>query len=82
MKDTPQFQHDCTACIFLGNMLAGGKSVDLYYCPNDIVRSTVVARYSSEGSDYASGMVFAENRAMAELVVARMLAIEKGLIKG
>jgi len=49
----PRYQHDCTACHFLGQY----KKYDLYFCPTH--EPTVVARFSDRGQDYNSGMVFA-----------------------
>ena len=47
----PLHKHDCKACIFLGS--ADGN--DLYFCSTE---SVPICRYSSEGSDYSSGMSF------------------------
>lgn len=41
----PQFTHDCSACKFITTV---GK-MDVYTC-----RDSIIARFSSEGSDYAS----------------------------
>tara|TARA_Y100001963_G_C6616686_1_gene369655 strand:+ start:325 stop:696 length:372 start_codon:yes stop_codon:yes gene_type:complete len=50
-------QHDCGGCRFLGSCLGGHEpgdehTVDLYYCRS--AGGTAIARYSSEGADYAS----------------------------
>lgn len=50
--DKPRYDHDCTACHFLGQY----KKYDLYFCPKE---PTVVARFSSTDQDYNSGLVFA-----------------------
>ena len=47
----PRYEHDCEGCIFLGRHAAA----DLYYCPHE---PTVIARRSSEGGDYSSGLSF------------------------
>lgn len=61
--DTPQYEHDCAACRFLGryNYLArftdgsGPVDVDLYVCnegyPSDL---TLIARRGNMGSEYTS----------------------------
>jgi hypothetical protein len=81
MNTHRHFKHDCEHCHFLGNVLAGGKEVDLYFC-NQAGMPTVIARYSDEGSDYASGMPFGHpvDGSIAELMVARALAVRKGLL--
>lgn len=59
----PRYTHDCDKCTFLGSVtypgpLADGttplRNADLYYCTNSIEGGTVIARESSEGSEYAS----------------------------
>lgn len=47
------FQHDCDTCVFLGHTLGS----DLYFCA---VGKTVIARWSSDGPDYTSGMALAK----------------------
>jgi len=58
------FEHDCDKCHYLGTIrypepLSTGKQVftnaDLYFCANSYDDS-LIARFSSEGSDYASCM--------------------------
>lgn len=44
----PQFTHDCSACKFITTV---GK-IDVYVCGTSI--SSIIARFSNEGSDYAS----------------------------
>jgi hypothetical protein len=65
--DKPQFQHDCTECIFLGSWT--GKAYadcteilnfDLYYHPDKRVLESVIARMSDDGGDYYSGLTFAD----------------------
>lgn len=52
MPEKPRYEHDCATCTFLGR----DGSADLYFCPNG---PTVIARFSNDGSDYVSGLVFA-----------------------
>jgi len=49
--DTPRYSHDCSDCVFLGQF----NKYDLYFCPRE---PTIIARYSSEGSEYTSGIIF------------------------
>jgi hypothetical protein len=52
----PMWQHDCDGCIFLGRVRGIGFTtppVDLY-CHEYSGKASVLARYSSEGSDYSS----------------------------
>lgn len=50
------FRHDCEHCVFLGVF----ETADLYYCLEQGDTPTVLARFSDEGSDYKSGLMFAE----------------------
>ncbi len=51
----PRYAHDCELCTSLGEF----KSFDLYYCPQQTLgTATVIARNSSEPSDYSSGLWF------------------------
>lgn len=50
----PKFQHDCTACIFLGHF----EDHDLYYCDRE---PTVIARFGDDGPQYGSGLAFANH---------------------
>ena len=70
---TPLYDHDCPDCAFLGTF----DNKDLYFCPRGL--TTIIARNSSEGSDYQSGLVFAKND--LHLGVAEFIAKRKGLIK-
>lgn len=52
----PKYAHDCNKCVFLGHFTyiapqSGVHKVDLYWCSSS---STIIARESSELSDYAS----------------------------
>lgn len=59
----PHYQHDCESCVYLGSYTinpdwdGGSTTYDLYHCGNQY--PTVIARYSSEGGDYLSGLIFA-----------------------
>jgi len=79
----PNFKHDCDRCVFLGEVVAGGKLADLYFCGQSGGLPTVIARYSDEGSDYASGLPAADINQVctAELVVARLRAEHRGLLR-
>ena len=68
-----RYVHDCDRCVSLGVF---GKA-DLYYCAKN-GDPTVIARWSDEGSDYTSGMEFA-NRGCYQLAEAKDRAIAKGL---
>lgn len=51
----PRYNHDCTHCVFLGEM----SRYDLYVCPHNKRIKTLVARYGNDWSDYFSGTEFA-----------------------
>lgn len=72
-NEIPKYKHNCDNCIFLGNY----KEHDLYFCENE---PTVIARYSSRGPDYTSGLSFATEEGNVCLFEAKKRAIEKGLI--
>lgn len=77
---TPRYQHDCECCKYLGEF----GPLDLYvHAGEGRLRSlpqTVIARASSEGPDYQSGMCFAfgMNEALTE---ARRRAEAEGHIE-
>lgn len=71
----PLFTHYCDACTFLGLH----NNHDLYFCKNEF-ETTVIARYGNDGSEYRSGMVFAEPHLNLELYEAKLLAIKIGLL--
>ena len=75
--DAPAFQHDCNTCVFLGRYDDDGRMADLYahICGS---MPTVIARYSSEGSDYASGSCFSYGQ-IESLTEARRRAQAKGV---
>jgi len=70
----PRFEHDCSCCHFLGSH----GSADLWVHPGELYNESVIARFSSEGSDYKSGTPFIVND--PNLAQAARLAIECGLL--
>lgn len=87
----PNYIHDCNACIFLGK----SNKFDFYVCLNDnkypvdietnYFNISILARYSDEGPDYTSGILFAKktcgiNDYDDPLVRCLSLAIEQGYI--
>jgi hypothetical protein len=80
----PVFEHDCKACVYLGTIKDKRDLYDLYYCPADLLGPTVIARWSSNGPDYMSGMVFGKYHAERDwwhpFGQAYMKARERGLI--
>ena len=70
MNLIPKFEHDCSECVFLGHF----QKSDLYVC-----RGTVIARFSDEPRDYASGIVFATPTGSTELYMALRRATEIGI---
>lgn len=58
------FTHDCETCQFLGAVTLDGKTADLYYCKGE---PTIIARFSDEGGDYASGLCF------GKVAIAKMI---------
>ena len=82
MYEIPHFQHDCDSCTFLGRHLSHKSSMplDLYACTrNNGIIDTVIARYSSNGPDYSSGLIFAIRGIIPELVEALERAKKIGL---
>ena len=67
-----RFDHDCESCTFLGQW----KEYDLYFCTQGGSMPTVIARFSSEGQDYTSG-IHSMNPC---LIVAQARATRMGLI--
>ena len=57
----PQFQHDCTACKFIATI----NEMDVYICKSGIGQS-IIARFSSDGPDYASTDLAIFKRSIAE----------------
>lgn len=57
----PSFKHDCNNCVYLGPYFSEeeDRTMDLYVCASqDKVINTVIARFSDEGGDYCSGLLF------------------------
>jgi len=50
-----RYEHDCDHCDFLGQYY----DYDLYACVRECKMDTIIARKSSELSDYSSGLEFA-----------------------
>lgn len=74
---TPRFTHDCDCCHFLGTLQASTGPCDLYAHVNGV--PTVIARYSDEPSDYASGLCFSYGMNPV-LTEARNRAVAQGLL--
>ncbi len=70
-----RFQHDCDNCKPLGEF----GDADLYYCNQQIGGPTLIARYSSDGADYISGLCFADK--VPALGEARKRAFDAGYLK-
>lgn len=49
-KQMPKFQHDCDTCTFLGTFF----DHDVYHCGNNMGNGSIIARYGSDGPEYAS----------------------------
>lgn len=73
MIEKPKFKHDCESCVFLGRF----EGADLYYCAGQRTE-TIVARFSSEGADYTSGLCFGKKRINRHLAQAYDLAVCQG----
>ena len=70
---TPLYTHDCEMCLFLGIY----EGMDLYFCPQ-LGNPTLVARRSSDGADYTSGVEFVES--VPALAIARLRAQTLGFL--
>jgi len=77
-ESKPLFEHDCDRCIFLGSHTIEETQADLYWHDKD---PTVIARYSSEPSDYSSGICFAFGEHSPFLKEAYIRAKEKNLVR-
>ena len=75
MTDKPHWKHDCDKCKLLGHTIGGKHMVDLYACESVLTGEvTLIARYSDEGSDYAScPSQYAHAEGHAELFAAKAL---------
>jgi hypothetical protein len=82
----PLFEHDCDACTYLGRFepTAHYSVADLYYCDHNSPFPTVIARISSRGPDYASGMPYSDSDRdnIEPLLVAAREAYRLGLDTG
>jgi hypothetical protein len=69
----PAYTHDCERCTFLATIKVkegfDNELIDLYHCSREKTHvykgdsptlNTVIARYSSEGWNFSSGMAFAK----------------------
>jgi hypothetical protein len=74
------YQHDCERCVYLGST-TGGKTYDLYFCLEMEKYPIVLARYGDEGAEYTSGLSYSYGMS-APLTLARLAAIERGLLEG
>lgn len=63
----PRYKHDCEACKFLG----WDFHYDLYYCDQGGKADTVIARYSSYGPDYYSGLTWDISPIQTAIVMAK-----------
>ncbi len=75
--ERPQFQHDCDCCHFLGRFISENGPADLYAHTSGNM-PTVIARYGSDGPNYASGSSFSYGR-LEDLTEARVRAQRLGL---
>lgn len=84
--DTPVYDHDCSACVFLGGYRINGARYDVYFCGTQLLGgSTVVARWGSDGPDYTSSLHTArilkrDGDLSDPLVVALDRAVLRGLL--
>lgn len=69
----PRFEHDCTACTFLGEH----ENCDVYACDQGGTFPTIILRASDEPSDYASGQHLLE-RIPAEMAARAREAVPTG----
>lgn len=81
MSEDPLFTHDCNNCKFLGTYCCPDnlKWCDLYFCVQLAGMPTVIARFGNEGSNYSSGIGFADG-SIPSLTEAKIRAIAKGLL--
>jgi hypothetical protein len=69
--EEPLYIHDCDECVFLGTF----EGNDLYRCGMPV--ETVIARRSSSGPDYSSGIEFAvygDDKALREALRITVLS--------
>lgn len=77
----PTHTHDCKHCKLLGTINSvdnPGHVADLYHCrnpfPNIRGEGSVIARYSSDGPDYASSPTALVSNYLNDLIAAKALA--------
>ena len=76
---TPLYEHDCGRCEYLGRYEYDGDNFDLYYCAHEVGgEPTVIARWSSDGPDYTSGLCFIH--VTKPLGEAYRRTVKKGLV--
>ena len=77
-----RYTHDCPRCVYLeSQVFHDGRRMDWYRCPPSIGSSiqeqgTILARFSSKGSDYWSmpvALVFAAERITPMIARARTI---------
>lgn len=74
-KDTPQYEHDCEVCIFLGINEVFGYDYYLYKSADEV---TVIARYGSKGREYISGLALAGfNPIIREAIIREAINLAK-----
>lgn len=55
----PKFAHDCDKCKYQGSATYEDRDVDLYLCGDGVeIQRSLIIRFSSEGPDYMSSMLF------------------------
>jgi len=75
--NTKRYEHDCDACIFLDRW----KEYDLYICIADDKLLNFVARHSSNGPDYTSGLNVAIEQYNAVLNGGMLLPLGMAITK-
>ncbi len=83
----PFYEHNCSACQYMGFTVYQQERYDLYYCDQGGNFSTIIARWSDNGPDYFSGLLGRSSLLLATeplypLVVGRRWAIALGYIEG
>ena len=78
----PSYPHDCTACVFLGEVNYVERH-DLYYCPQGGM-DTVIDRFGARPEDYRSSLAIARLELLegrdTPLSIALRRAIQSGLV--
>ena len=92
MKQSPKHTHDCDSCTYLGSLRShtnGNNVIDCYICLNENPNmSSIIGRFSNEGSDYASSPLMMAKADTDYLYMADrwflfglLIASQRGLIK-